>query len=51
MSVRSSCPLVQLAVGIAIGLVHRWPAGKLALRVAGAGVSLAGALFLWRTVA
>ena len=34
------------AVGIAIGLVHRWPAGRVALRVAGAGVTAAGLLFL-----
>ena len=35
-------------VGIAIGLIHRWPAGKIALRIAGAGVALGGAFFLWR---
>ena len=34
-------------VGIAIGLIHRWPAGKIALRIAGAGVALGGAFFLW----
>jgi urease accessory protein len=39
------------AVGIAIGLVHRWPAGKAALRAAGAAVALAGVFFLWRTFA
>jgi urease accessory protein len=38
-------------VGIALGLVHRWPAGRIALRVAGAAVTLAGAAFLWRAVA
>lgn len=38
------------AVGIAIGLVHRWPAGRAALRVAGAGVAAAGAWFLWGAV-
>jgi len=35
------------AVGIAIGLIHRWSAGRVALRVAGAGVAMAGAGFLW----
>ena len=39
------------AVGIAIGLVHRWPAGRIALRVAGALVALAGVGFLVRAVA
>lgn len=34
-------------VGIAIGAAHRWPAGRAALRVAGAGVALAGVAFLW----
>jgi len=36
------------ALGIGIGAVHRWPAGRLALRVAGAMVSLAGVVFFWR---
>lgn len=36
------------AIGIAIGAIHRWPAGKIALRVAGGGIGLAGLLFLWR---
>jgi len=38
-------------IGIAIGLIHRWSAGKVALRVAGAGVAVAGVYFLWRAVA
>jgi urease accessory protein len=38
--------LLHLA-GITIGLIHRWSWGERALRVAGSGVSLAGALFLW----
>ena len=38
------------AVGIAIGLVHRWPAGQKALRVAGAGVAAAGVAFLARAL-
>jgi len=35
------------AVGIAIGLVHRWPWGRIALRGAGGLVALAGLFFLW----
>jgi urease accessory protein len=38
------------AAGIAIGLVHRWPAGQLALRLAGAVVAVAGVGFLWRAL-
>lgn len=38
------------ATGIAIGLVHRWPAGRTALRWAGAVVALAGLTFLWRAL-
>jgi urease accessory protein len=38
------------AAGIAIGLVHRWPAGQLALRVAGAVVAVAGVGFLWQAL-
>jgi urease accessory protein len=39
------------AAGIGIGLIHRWPAGKVTLRVAGLVVALAGACFLWEAVA
>ncbi|HKC44953.1 MAG TPA: HupE/UreJ family protein [Burkholderiales bacterium] len=39
------------AIGIAIGSIHRWPAGRIALRIAGGGVGLAGLFFLWRAVA
>jgi urease accessory protein len=39
------------ATGIALGLVHRWPAGRTALRAAGACVALAGVTFLWRALA
>jgi len=39
------------AAGIAIGLVHRWHWGQIALRVAGAAVAAAGVYFLWRAVA
>ena len=38
------------ATGIAIGLVHRWPAGRTALRCAGAAVALAGMAFLWKAL-
>ncbi|MDL1949714.1 HupE/UreJ family protein [Acidobacteria bacterium ACD] len=38
------------AVGIAIGAVHRWGWGRVALRVAGAGVAGTAAFFLWRAV-
>jgi urease accessory protein len=38
-------------VGIGIGLVHHWPAGKLALRGAGACIALMGVAFLWRALA
>jgi urease accessory protein len=34
--------------GIFIGLVHRWPIGRVALRAAGALVSVAGLVFLWK---
>lgn len=37
--------------GVAVGLVHRWPAGRSALRVAGACVAVAGVVFLWRAFA
>jgi len=39
------------ATGIAIGLIHKWPAGRIALRVAGAGIAVAGIVFFWRAVA
>jgi urease accessory protein len=38
-------------VGILIGLVHKWPRGRQALRAAGALVAVAGFFFLWRVVA
>ena len=37
-------------LGIAIGLIHRWPAGKFALRGAGAFIAVMGVMFLWRTL-
>ena len=39
------------ATGIAIGLVHKWPAGRTALRAAGVVVAIAGLGFLWRAFA
>jgi len=39
------------AVGITLGLVHRWPWGQKLLRVAGGGVALAGVFFMWRVFA
>jgi urease accessory protein len=34
-------------IGIAIGVVHKWPAGRILLRLSGAAVALAGVGFLW----
>jgi urease accessory protein len=39
------------ATGIGVGLVHRWPAGRTALRAFGAVILLAGLLFLKQAVA
>jgi urease accessory protein len=39
------------ATGIAIGLVHRWRAGRIALRAAGALVAGGGVYYLWRALA
>lgn len=38
-------------IGILIGEIHRWSAGKTALRVLGATVAGAGVAFLWRALA
>src|SRR5262249_31070609 len=38
------------AVGIAIGLIHRWPKGRIALRLAGALVAVGGVVFLWQAL-
>jgi urease accessory protein len=38
-------------LGIAMGMVHRWPLGRVALRVAGVVVAFAGSAFLWRALA
>jgi len=37
-------------VGIAIGLIHKWQAGKVLLRVSGLVVALAGIGFLWSAI-
>jgi urease accessory protein len=37
--------------GITVGAIHRWPAGRVTLRVLGAVVATAGLLFLWRAAA
>jgi urease accessory protein len=39
------------AAGIAIGTVHRWAWGRTLLRVAGAGVTMGGVIFLWQALA
>ncbi len=36
------------AIGIAIGLIHRWTWGQTTLRLAGGAVATAGAVFLWQ---
>ena len=38
-------------VGIAIGAIHRWRGGQIALRLAGALVALAGVGFVWSVMA
>jgi urease accessory protein len=37
-------------LGIALGLLHHWPAGKLALRGTGALIAVMGVVFLWRAL-
>ena len=39
------------AAGISVGMIHRWPAGRLALRGAGAAIACAGPVFLWMALA
>jgi urease accessory protein len=38
-------------VGIAIGLIHKWTWGRIAIRAAGGFVALAGLYFAWRVLA
>lgn len=35
-------------IGIAIGVIHRWPAGEVAIRGAGAAIAVMGVVFLGR---
>jgi urease accessory protein len=35
------------ACGISIGLIHRWPAGQILLRLCGMGIALGGLYFMW----
>ncbi len=37
-------------LGIALGLIQRWPGGQLVLRGAGAVIAVAGMTFLWRAL-
>ena len=39
------------SVGIAIGVIQRWRWGQTLLRAAGAAVTLAGIVFMWRAIA
>jgi urease accessory protein len=39
------------AVGISIGLVHRWSWGRRTLRIAGAAIALMGMFFMWKVFA
>lgn len=39
------------AIGVGIGLIHRWPLGKLALRGSGGLIAAMGIFFLWQVVA
>jgi len=38
------------AIGIGLGVAHRWTVGRVALRIAGALVAIAGVFFLWGAV-
>ncbi|GIK85710.1 MAG: urease accessory protein UreJ [Betaproteobacteria bacterium] len=38
------------AAGILLGVAHRWPTGRRALRAAGGVIVLAGLFFLWRAL-
>lgn len=38
------------ALGIAMGLIYRWPTGRLAVRGAGAFIAVMGVSFLWRAL-
>ena len=38
-------------LGITVGLIHRWPMGKVALRGSGGLIAAMGFFFLWQAVA
>ncbi|MEN8693075.1 MAG: HupE/UreJ family protein [Desulfobacterales bacterium] len=38
-------------IGITIGLIHKWRAGRILLRISGAAVALGGVFFLWSALA
>ena len=38
-------------VGIAVGVIHRWPWGQRSLRLSGSAVGMAGLFFLWSAFA
>jgi urease accessory protein len=38
------------AVGILLGVAHRWSMGRHAIRAAGAGIALAGLFFFWKAI-
>ena len=37
-------------LGICTGLIHRWPAGQVALRVCGGAIAVMGIVFFWQAV-
>lgn len=39
------------AIGILLGLLHRWPVGRLALRGSGAFITIMGMIFFWQAIA
>ena len=39
------------ATGISVGLIHRWPVGRLAMRGVGLFIAVMGITFLWRALA
>ena len=38
------------ATGVGIGLIHKWPWGQRALKLAGGAVAFAGLIFMWRAL-
>jgi urease accessory protein len=38
-------------LGILIGLIHRWPAGQVTLRIGGAAIAAMGIVFFWQAIA